>query len=202
MRATCLAALLIFAGCRGDDTDSDTGSDTGFLNTWAGTDNGSEVPFRAPDQTFMGSLVEGTELTTDDDLAWANSGSLACWTTLENPYFFGKHVWHDFDQGDGRDIYLRMVPNDGTDLSLYGAQRSVGGSSVPPDLLLSGTGECSYIRGTRPNPGQPEVLCMPGFPGYAYSLLIGVAGAHGEVDASYQLQIWDEPPTGCLHPSR
>jgi len=200
MRATFLAALLVFAGCRGEGTE--TGSDTGFVNSWPGGDNGSDVPLRPPDRVVDGTLVEGVELGSDEDLAWANSGALACWTTLENPNFYGKHVWYDFDQQDGRDVYLRLIPNDGRDLSLYGAQRSVGNRSVPPDLVLSGTGDCKYVYGPRPNPGQPEALCMPGFPGYAYSLLIGVAGSHGETESPFQLQIWDAPPTGCLRPSR
>jgi hypothetical protein len=199
-----VAALLVLVGCKGEDTDSDTDSDsdTGFLNTWAGADNGTEVPPRDADQTLMGSIANGTEFSSNDDLAWASSGSLACWTTLENPNFFGKHVWHDLPQEDGRDVYFRLVPNDGEDLSLYSAQRSVGNFSVPPDLMLSGTGDCKYVYGPHPNPSQPEALCMPGFPGYSYSLLIGVAGSHGESNARYQLEIWDAPPTGCLRPSR
>jgi hypothetical protein len=232
MRTMFFAALLVFAGCNGDDTDtdvdtdtdtdsdsdsdsdadSDTDLDTGtdVTNTWSGEDNGWDVPSGSPDDTFNDNIWFGTELS---DFTWATSSYTTCFPGNDQSRFAGRHVGYfggdwlggtwDGDQSAGNDVYVRVVPNDGVDLSVYvmtGA--SLVSADVPPGTVVEHVAECDAVYdASGNNPGQPEVVCMNGFGRGQRNVIIGVAGVSGTVAGPYRIEIWEETSTNCS-PSR
>ncbi len=203
-------------GPNGDDTDSNDNTDTSdtsttdtdtdttdtdapddFSNNWSGSDNYGPAPSRAADQVIYGDLADGETLSS---LSWGESGTIACWAVPAASYT-GAHVFHTLDQPQQRDFYVRLTPNQGLDMSLYVMQRSEGSTTEPPDATLGGGGDCDGAYDSNGNASQPEVACVASFTGYAYSVLIGVAGAGGLTSGKYKLEIWDNSYSGCVSPN-
>ena len=208
MRSTLLLAALLLAACNGNGNDTssttDTGStdtgtttdstDTAFHNSWTGADVGT-APSREPDQVIYGNLADGTVY---DNLEWAHQ--LMCWGTNQDENHNGAHDFHEWDQPQQTDLWVRVTPSQGLDMAAYLVQRPAGSHTLPPDVTVAGAGDCTNTYPSSPNPSQPEVVCLAAFTGYEYSVLIGVTGANGLDSGPYKLEIWQNPYTGCVHP--
>lgn len=189
----------------GDDTETGNNgdTDTDVNNNWSGDDNGYDAPVRAPDRVINGNLSQGSiqgdgSVASGGDLYWMQSGDYACGTNFGQS-FSGAHVHYEHDQSPNTDLLVRVVPDQGLDVSVYALQRSQGSSAMPSNstIVRAGGGECTAIYDDDGNPSQPEVVCVPATSAYNFSVLIAVAGAEGLTSGSYKVEIWEEPWTGC-----
>jgi len=179
-----------------DDTSNPGDTHDDNFNTWSGADNYGPAPSRAPDEVIWGNLSDGATLS---DLSWGESGTIACWAAPAASYT-GAHDFQTIAQSSERDLYVRLTPAQGLDMSLYVMQRSPGSSTLPPNATVAGGGSCDGAYDSNGNASQPEVACVAAFTDYTYSVLIGVAGAAGLTSGEYKLEIWDNDYSGCVHP--
>lgn len=156
----------------------------GPLGNLGGNNDGDEVraPSRDADETLTADLSDGTSV----DPSFGEHAY--CWPATQNTEFNGAHVWIERAQGVDRDIYARVTPDDGVDVSLWYAERT--GTTEPPNLDSNNTFDCdaAYARGA----GGVEIVRAPAPAVSAMNLLIGVAGANGATSGGYTLEIWDE----------
>ncbi len=157
----------------------DTGVDTGVVDT--ATD---DWPEGEPTLTWDDDLASGAPL----DLDWADLSSVACWPGTEDSNFDGAHVLFQGSQGADRDLYVRVTPEPGLDVSLYAMQFG-GDIQAPPDVSSCVTCEASADWIDDSNPGVEEEVYLSGFD--PYEVLIGVAGAGGAVTGGFGLELWD-----------
>lgn len=146
--------------------------------------NGEEVPDRDPDETWSADLSSGVEI----DLDWA-TGGMGCWPGTENVNFDGSHVHDERSQAEDTDAWVRAVPETGVDISLYLIKAGTQSTDYPPDLNSSVSCDTSYDRENDGNPGVSEAAKALGG-NNPYRLVIGVAGANGTTDGSFEVQLW------------
>jgi len=184
------------------DTNDDTGNgdtDTDVNNGWNGDDNGWEVPTSTPDDVISGNLSTGT---VPSDVGWMDDLEYTCGTNFDDT-FTGATVYHTFAQVGATDLYVRLIPDQGLDLSLYLLQRGEGSTALPPATSAqpAAGGECRASYEDDGNPSQPEAVCVYGYADRDFSVLIGVAGVGNLTAGAYELEIWETPSTGCIHPN-
>lgn len=217
MRPTWFPLVLALVACNGEDTgdgdgddtsddtgtdtsDTDTGgdTDTDVNNNWTGDDNYGPAPTRAADQVIHGNLSSGSVPTS---VSWIEAEPFYCGAAVGDSYT-GAHVYHTYEQTGATDLYVRLTPDAGLDMSLLLIQRADGSTATPPasGSAPGGGGDCDAAYDSDGNPSQPEVTCGAAFTGYEYSVLIVVSGAEGLTSGAYQLEIWDNSYTGCVHP--
>ncbi len=182
-RYILLLLLAVCSGCPGGgDADDDTAfvpGDTGpFSVTW---------PDAGADASWTGDLSSGAPI----DIDWADESDIACWPGTEDPNFDGNHVFYQLSQPADLDLWVRVIPERGVDVSLY-AMQFAGGVQTPPDVVSCVTCEASADWDGDTNPGEREELFLSGY--NAYDVLIAVAGANGADEGQYSLEAWLAEP--------
>jgi len=145
-------------------------------------------PARDADETYTGDLSDGSTIS----LGWAESNY--CWVATENVNFDGSHVFHEFDQPIGEDLYFLLTPDSGVDVSIYSIQFGAGGLQTPPDITSSPF-DCiaTYDQTNDSNPGQAEAHFVLNY--RAFDVLLGIAGAGASTSGGYTLEVWREAGT-------
>lgn len=170
-----------------DDDDDSNGNNNGDYDEPSANDNKLahiELPSRAPDEVIQGNLSSGSTI----GMRWAEQNY--CWPATENPNFNGAHVFYQESQPRGTDLYIRVAPANGVDVSVYAIQ-STGDFQTPPEVSSVWECDAMYDQQRDSNPGIAEVLYMANF--NPFSVTIGVAGANTTTSGAYELQIWREP---------
>lgn len=183
MRTAIPLLALALAGCQ---PATGPGGETPWAPGGTSGDNtvgGATVPNTAPTRTIAGDLADGSAM----DLSWAAPSY--CWPATENVNFTGNHVVEAFQQPRGIDVYLRLVPDSGVDVSLYAIQD--GTQQTPPNVTSPFECAAMYDQSSDSNPGQPEVLYLANY--IDFWMTVGVAGANGATSGGYELQIWEVP---------
>ena len=183
MRARRFLPLLLVLGTAcpqnpsaGDDTGYDTDlDDTGY--------DSDDWPTADPTSSWTDDLASGAPV----DLDWADQSTVACWPGTEDMNFNGNHVFFEITQGADEDLYLRVTPAAGVDVSLY-AMEFEGSVQTPPDVSDCLSCEASADWTDDANPGDTEEVYLSGY--NAYEVLIGVAGANHAGSGGFTLDLW------------
>lgn len=149
------------------------------------THNGKAMPDRVPDRTWEGRLEEGKPIPLD----WATGTNVGCWPATENRNFDGHHVIRSDVYGPDMDLFVRVTPEPGVDISLYTLRIAPDDEHVPPAIYRASC-QASYDRKGDNNPGVSEGVQVRG--SHRYRVIVGVAGTDGAARGGYRLDIWDE----------
>jgi hypothetical protein len=164
------------------DADSDSDSDA---DSDSDSDSDSDAdPASEPDQTETGNISAGEVI----DLGWADASGFYCWPSTENVNFSGKHSFFIVPKEGNDDIFVKLEPEAGKDLSLYTLEYSGTPTTPPVESSPPSRCESSFDQVHDGNPGEPERIQLLGFP--TRTVVIGVAGANGEDDADFTLKVW------------
>lgn len=167
------------------DTDSDSDADSDS-DTDADTDADTE-PDGSPAEVFSADISTGA---VPADLSWVDTNNNACWPSSSNNYFNGKTLYFEIDKEGAGDIYIKMDPESGKNLSLY-LLEFTGTPDNPPDAdthaarCETGVGATGYAQA---GAGAVEAIKLIGFE--TRTVLIGVAGAEGLTSGAFDLKVW------------
>jgi hypothetical protein len=176
--------LVLGTGCpQGQEQKNDTGFDTADTDTGADTTI-DDWPSQDPTTSWSDDLSSGALV----DLDWADLSTVACWPGTEDVNFSGNHVFFEVSQGADRDLYVRVTPQSGVDVSLY-AMEFEGSVQTPPDVSSCVACEASASWSDDSNPGTEEEVYLSGY--NPYVVLIGVAGANDADSGGFTLELWD-----------
>ncbi|MFK7926879.1 MAG: hypothetical protein AB8H79_01730 [Myxococcota bacterium] len=180
-RMMWVGLTLALAGC-GDD------GVFGNIGGGGGGDNG----IGAVDVPNTAELMQTLEGDLKDGAAAIDIGFLedhACVPATQNEKFNGNIVWYTYDQPAERQVYVVVDPASGVDVSLVVSQATAGsgaeGEEGVTDLCETGLDYDS------PNAGGEESAKVTSV-SKPYDVIIGVAGAFGEVEGEYTLEIFEE----------
>jgi hypothetical protein len=178
--------LLLGPGCPKESTgNDDTGLDTGETDTEQ-DDTGEDTddwPSGEPTLSWTDDLASGAPV----DLDWDDQSSVACWPGTEDANFNGSHVFFEVTQAADIDLYLRVTPEPGVDVSLY-AMEFDGSIQTPPDVSDCLSCEASADWTDDSNPGGTEEVYLSGY--NPYQVLIAVAGANHADTGGFTLELW------------
>lgn len=143
--------------------------------------------------TITGNIKEGVKIP----MQWAEQSSVALVPATRFEQFNGNHLLYRIEMPAASVIKIRMQPAKGKKINLYALRQSAAGPhEVPPNVTRAISSEASYpiyanLGGGRKvknkDKGYREVEFMS--VSSPYSILIGVAGAEGEVEGDFQLTI-------------
>jgi hypothetical protein len=128
--------------------------------------------------TVSGDLTKEGEILPD--LSWAAQSNVACWPTVKDAHFKGRHVFYALKNPQPKKSILTVeaIPKAGTvDVNLYGIRTGSWDYQVPP-AVYSVQCEASFGQtlGTPPNPGKNESIEFMNPTQNAYNILIAAAG--------------------------
>jgi len=125
------------------------------------------------------------------DLDWADSSSVACWTSNENSNFNGTHVFFATVQPADSVLTVAATPGSNTDISMYLMQLSRDVAPVPPEVTTARSCDISADYQYDSNPGEVEYITTLGY-GEDVNVLIGIAGANDTVVGEFDLELYLE----------
>lgn len=179
-----VGGLCLAMGCNGDGG--------GFLGDLGGGDGGDgsigrdDIPSTATlEQSMTGNLSDGAP---EADLGFLESNT--CVPATQTDKFNGHWVWYTYQQPAGVQVYVQADPANGVDVSLIVSQDEAG-SSATGSSGVTGLCEEGLDYGDSGNPGSAESVKVTSVD-QAYHLVIGVAGAFGEDDGEFELEIYEE----------
>ena len=137
-----------------------------------------------------GNLNEGVDMP---DLSWAWSSSNACFPSIRQHLFNGKHVLYTTELLSYSEMEVELIPaEESMNISLYAYQVGLQNDALVPDLPRCIRCEVDH-HSDRPFKGKKQTstrkvdnlvaLRNP------YRVVIGVAGAEGLSEADYTLRI-------------
>ncbi len=125
-------------------------------------------------------------------LKWAARSDVACWPTIRDEHFDGKHVLYEVDLPPRSEMFIKLIPkNPKLDLSLYAYSVGTKTKALPPKVNGAVSCEASYGTKSRArpyNPGKPEEVRLNAIKN-PYKVYIGVAGAKGTTKGAFELQV-------------
>ena len=123
--------------------------------------------------TGSGNLSDG-ECT---NLGFASRSSVACFPATEFNNFQGNHVRYALDEPlpPNSEMWIRVTPDAGVDVNLWGTQTGVTNFPVAPNINSVVSCEASYPPGA-PNPGEMEEIYFANPTGNDYNIAFAVAG--------------------------
>ncbi|MFK7927567.1 MAG: hypothetical protein AB8H79_05235 [Myxococcota bacterium] len=147
----------------------------------------SDVLTVEPGGVYRHDLSEGASI----DLDWADSSTVACWTSNENSNFDGAHLFFATVQPADSVLTVAATPGANTDISLYLMQLPLDEAPVPPNVTSARSCDISADYQYDSNPGEVEYITTLGY-GDDVNVLIGIAGANGTVDGEFDLELYLE----------
>lgn len=151
--------------------------------------------------SVQGDLKTGNVM----DLAWATKSSVACFPSVKNDHFDGKHVLYTLELPAKSVLKIELVPKDKlSDLSLYAFSVGPSNQALPPAVTSVVSCEASYGSKSisKPyNPGQKESVELNATTN-PYRVVVGVAGAQklnkGAFTLKFDLTTAAPPKTGVI----
>ena len=138
-------------------------------------------------------------------LDWASNSSVACFPATINDYYRGNHLFFALSAppAPGSNVYVRVIPDDDVEVSLYGYRLGTDRYMIPP--LVPSVGQCEASNARTifehtPNPGVIESIEFYNPGANAYNYFFGVAGfADGQHEGRFTLEVevQDPPPPHC-----
>ncbi|HMQ46706.1 MAG TPA: hypothetical protein PKA00_04155 [Saprospiraceae bacterium] len=129
--------------------------------------------------SVTGNLKQGQ---TIPDLSWAWSSSNACFVSFNQDKFNGHHLLYRADLPRRAEMIVDLIPSDPKqNLSLYAY--SGDGQSIVPDLPSCVSCEADFGAQAGSRTVSLRAVNNP------YQVIIGVVGANGLSDASFELKI-------------
>ena len=152
-----------------------------------------QLPAGATSGTISGNIQDGVKLPMN----WAQQSSVALVPATRFEQFNGNQVLYRLQMPAASVLKIRLDPASGKKMSLYALRQSAQGPhQVPPHVTRAISSEASYplyanLGGGRrvknKDKGYREVEFMS--VSRPYSILIGVAGAEGEMAGDFKLSI-------------
>ena len=172
------------------DTDADSDADTD-ADTDADSDTDTDTdPLGDPDFTTSGNVSTGAVIP----ITWADSSGFFCWVSTEDVNFNGKHLFYTVPLGSATAFTIKLTPESGKDLSVYELEYGGTPPEIPPTEASPPINcEAAFDQVNDSNPGAVETIEVPLLVAN-HTLLIGVAGANGEDDADFDLDVWFKVP--------
>jgi hypothetical protein len=140
-----------------------------------------------------GNISEGKKIP----LQWAESSAVACFPGTRFEQFDGNHVFYRVPMPAASSLKIKLTPKNGSKVNLYALRQSAGGPQpVPPNVTSAISAEASYpiyarkVGGkivSNPDDGIRKIDFIS--VDQPYSILIGVAGAHGAAEGEFSLQV-------------
>ncbi len=151
--------------------------------------------------SVRGNLKAGNVM----DLAWATKSSVACFPSVKNSHFDGKHVLYTLDLPAKSVLKVSLTPKDKkSDLSLYAYSVGSTNDVLPPAVASVVSCEASYGSKSlsKPyNPGAVESVELNATTN-PYRVVVGVAGAQklkqGAFTLKFDLTTAAPPKTGVI----
>lgn len=125
------------------------------------------------------------------DLAWATKSSVACFPSIRNSHFDGKHVLFTVDLPAKSVLKIEAKPRGNQDISLYAYSVGTTSKALPPNLSSVVSCEADFGKSTMgnpPNPGEAESVELNATTN-PYRVVIGVAGADKLDKAAFILKL-------------
>lgn len=181
MRWTGILLLAMASGCGEDGV-------IGSIGGGGGGDNGigsADVPSNATlTDSWEGNLNEGAPA---NDIGFIEQ--VQCAPATQNDKFNGNIVWYTYDQPAEKQVYVVVDPERGVDVSLIVAQNPEGDDGTGEADL---TGLCEVgVDYTGPNAGEEESAKVTSV-SKGYRVIIGVAGAFGETEGAFEVEVYEE----------
>ncbi len=130
-------------------------------------------------------------------LHWAENSAVACFPGTRFEQFDGNHVFYRVPMPAASSMKIMLTPKNGAKINLYALRQGASGQQpVPPNVTSAISAEASYpiyarkVGGkivSNPDDGIRKVDFIS--VGQPYSILIGVAGAHGAADGEFSLKV-------------
>ena len=139
--------------------------------------------------TLSGNLKTGGFI---NDLAWASNSSVACFPSIRNQKFSGKHVLYSTTIPKRSEMFIKVIPkNKKHNFSLYAYQVGLTNEQLPPNLSSCITCEADHKwdrkwKGKTQNHTRKVRLNAISRP---YKVVIGVVGAEGLTEGDFELEI-------------
>lgn len=136
---------------------------------------------------LLGNIKQGKTV----DLAWATKSSVACFPSVQNKHFSGKHLFYAIDLPRKSVLKIKLVPKkESDDLSLYAYSVGPSNEQLPPHVSSVVSCEASYGSNSikKPyNPGENEEVELNATTN-PYRVVVGVAGAKKLEAADFTLK--------------
>lgn len=137
-----------------------------------------------------GNVSDGREIP----LQWAASSQIACFPATRFQEFKGNHIFYRVDLPRYSKITIRVEPQDGKRINLYGIRQGVNASmqAIPPYIQVASSCEADYpiyaghtdmSKGGETQDIEFIAINNP------YSILIAVAGAQDVTEGDFQLVV-------------
>jgi len=178
-----VVGALVLAGCDGDGDGI-----LGNIGGGGGDDRTgyTEVPSSAElMETITGDLSQGAP---ESDLGFLESNT--CVPATQNEKYNGNWLWYTYEQPAGVQVYVAADPESGVDVSMIVSQAEQGTSGQGASGVTS-LCESGLDYGDGGNAGQVESVKVTSVD-KGYHLVIGVAGAFGEDEGEFELEIYEE----------
>ena len=155
------------------------------LTDWP--DNVSILSLNAENE-YQGSASLDSGACTNLDFA-ANS-SVACFPATQFDKYNGNQVFFALDEPmpPNSVLTISVIPEAGTDVSIYGYQAASNSYSVPPAVASVLSCEESLSYGA-PNPGEAETISFYNPTGNSYNTFFAVAGVDGLTTGDFDIHI-------------
>lgn len=141
---------------------------------------------------ITGNLKDGAKM----DLDWAAQSNVAAFPGTRFEMFNGNHKIYRVTLPAASKIDITLTPEAGKQINLYALRLGIADESVPPNVQSAISAEASYPKyanlgggrkASNPDDGVRKLDFMS--ISSPYTILIGVAGAHGLTDGSFKLQV-------------
>ncbi|WP_064972234.1 hypothetical protein [Kordia jejudonensis] len=147
------------------------------------------IPIKSAVTTVNGNLETGAIIS---DLSWAANSSMACFPSIQNKKFSGKHVLYETMIPKNSEMFIKVIPkNKNQNFSLYAYQVGVTNEQLPPNVSSCVTCEADYKwdrkwRGkTQDHTRKVRVNAI----NRPYKIVIGVVGAENLMEGDFELEI-------------
>ena len=155
------------------------------------------TPLNMPEGQTRGQIKGNIEAGKIIPMRWAESSSVALVPATRFEQFNGKQVFYAIALPANSYIKLKMVPEKNKKINLYALRESSQGDlQIPPNVTSVISSEASYpiyanlgngrqVRNRDKGYREVEYIST----NRSYSIVIGVAGAEGEVEGDFTLDI-------------
>ena len=175
-----------------------------ILSLLVSTTQAEEVQVTAlnlPDGSNVGEVTGNIDKGQIIPMKWAESSSVALVPGTRFEQFDGNQVFYRITMPAAAKINIKLKAQDGKKINLYALRQSAQGEQqVPPNVTSAISSEASYPiyanlgggkRVQNKDKGYREVEFIS--VSRPYSILIGVAGAEGEMEGDFVLRIEISP---------